>query len=154
MPPTWELIHSVRMTHSEMTFVCRAAAQARPPRQQRSSFVQTRNRFAGLRVCAPALAAGSRSGEALFSGRKRNRAKEQQYCRFSLCLFIGCRCAIYSEKALYRSSPNVVRKNPQKLCRGRSCRQRPVSKTAQKGCVFTPGSAGEPVNASDDLKQV
>lgn len=86
-PATRELIHSVRMTHSEMTFVCQTAAQARPPRQQRSSFVQTRNRFAGLRVCAPALAAGSRSGEALFSGRKRNRAKEQQYCRF-FALFV------------------------------------------------------------------
>ena len=30
VPPTWELIHSVRMTHSEMTFVCQAAAQGAP----------------------------------------------------------------------------------------------------------------------------
>ena len=56
VPPTWELIHSVHMTHSEMTFVCQMTAQARSSRQQRSFFVQTRNRFAGLRVCIPNLA--------------------------------------------------------------------------------------------------
>ena len=38
-----------------MTFGCQAAAQARPPRQQRSFFVQKRNRFAGLRFCIPDL---------------------------------------------------------------------------------------------------
>ena len=41
--------------HSEMTFVCQMTAQARSSRRQRSSFVQTRNRFAGLRVCASNL---------------------------------------------------------------------------------------------------
>ena len=42
--------------HSELTFVCRMPAQARSSRHQRSFFVHTRNRFAGLRVCAPKLA--------------------------------------------------------------------------------------------------
>ena len=52
----WQLSYRVHMTHSEMTFVCRQPRRARPPRQQRSFFVQTRNRFAGSRVCAPKLA--------------------------------------------------------------------------------------------------
>lgn len=39
--------------HSEMTFGCQMTAQARPSRQQRSFFVQPRDRFAGLRGCAP-----------------------------------------------------------------------------------------------------
>ena len=46
----WQLSYSVHMTHSEMTFGCQVDAQARPPRQQRSFFVQARNRFAGLRA--------------------------------------------------------------------------------------------------------
>ena len=37
--------------HSEMTFECQMTAQARPSRQQRSFFVQNRNRFVGLRFC-------------------------------------------------------------------------------------------------------
>ena len=37
--------------HSEMTFVCQMPAQARSSRQQRSFFVQTRDRFAGSRIC-------------------------------------------------------------------------------------------------------
>lgn len=41
--------------HSEMTFGCQMTAQARPSRQQRSFFVQPRDRFAGLRGCAPSL---------------------------------------------------------------------------------------------------
>lgn len=45
-------IYSVVKTHSEMTFVCQMTTQARPSRQQRSFFVQTCNRFAGLWVCA------------------------------------------------------------------------------------------------------
>jgi len=57
-PKTWisAFIYSVVKTHSEMTFVCQMTAQARSSRQQRSFFVQTRNRFAGLRVCIPNLA--------------------------------------------------------------------------------------------------
>ena len=56
--------------------------------------------------------------------------------------------------ALYRSAPKIVRQNPQKLRRGRSCRQWSVSKTAQKSGVFVPGFTGEAVNTSDDLKRI
>ena len=50
--------------HSEMTFVCQMPAQARSSRQQRSFFVQTRDRFAGSRICFWA-------GRILFAGRTR-----------------------------------------------------------------------------------
>lgn len=55
---------------------------------------------------------------------------------------------------LYRSSPDIMHKYPQKLRRGRSCRQRVAGKTAQKRGVFVPGGAGKPVNVSDDLKRI
>ena len=94
-------------------------------------------------------------GRSTFFGQEKKQSERTAVLPFfrSVCLLV-VGVPYIPKKALYRASPNVVRKNPQKLCRGRSCRQRPVSKTAQKGCVFTPGSAGEPVNASDDLKQV
>ena len=61
---------------------------------------------------------------------------------------------ILQKYALYRFPPDVVCKNPQKLRRGWSCRQRAVSKAAQEDGVFTPCGAGKPVNASDDLKWI
>ena len=56
--------------------------------------------------------------------------------------------------ALYRSSSDVMHKHPQKLRRGRSCRQRAVSKAAQEDGIFTPCSASKPVNVSDDLERI
>jgi hypothetical protein len=53
LPQKAETIENTRKTadiligaacHSEMTFGCQVTAQARPPRQQRSFFVQNRNR--------------------------------------------------------------------------------------------------------------
>ncbi len=61
---------------------------------------------------------------------------------------------ILQKYALYRFPPDVVRKNPQELRRGWSCRQRAAGKTTQKRGVFVPGGAGKPVNVSDDLKRI
>ena len=61
---------------------------------------------------------------------------------------------ILQKYALYCSIPKIVRKNPQELRRGWGGRQRAASKTAQKRRVFMPGSAGKPVNVSDDLKRI
>ena len=58
------------------------------------------------------------------------------------------------QHALYRSSPDIMHKHPQKLRSCRSCRQRAVSKAAQKSSIFMPGGAGKPVNVSDDLKRI
>ena len=45
------LIHSVQLTHSEMTFGCQMNALAWSSDIQRSFFVQNRNHFVGLRFC-------------------------------------------------------------------------------------------------------
>ena len=51
-------------------------------------------------------------------------------------------------------SPDIVHKDPQELggCGGGS--QRAAGEAAQKGGVFMPGSAGEAVDASDDLERI
>ena len=61
---------------------------------------------------------------------------------------------ILQKYALYCSTPEIVRKNPQELRRGWGGRQRAAGKTAQKRSVFVPGGAGKPVNVSDNLKRI
>ena len=67
--------------HSEMTFGCQVTAQARPPRQQRSFFVQNRNRFAGLRFCFPDL-----TSYTLVSGK----AEPAEIERFQRVFYVNC----------------------------------------------------------------
>ena len=67
--------------HSEMTFGCQVTAQARPPRQQRSSFAQNRNRFAGLRFCFPDL-----TSYTLVSGK----AEPAEIIRFQRVFYVNC----------------------------------------------------------------
>ena len=64
-----------------MTFGCQVTAQARPPRQQRSFFVQNRNRFAGLRFCFPDL-----TSYTLVSGK----AEPAEITRFQRVFYVNC----------------------------------------------------------------
>ena len=83
-------------THSEMTFGCQVTAQARPPRQQRSFFVQNRNRFAGLRVCFPDL-----TSYTVVSGK----AEPAEIVRFQRVFYVNC--LIFSKTILCFSQRRI-----------------------------------------------
>lgn len=53
-----------------------------------------------------------------------------------------------------RSSPDVVHEDPQELGGRGGGGQRAVGEAAQEDGVFVPGSAGEAVDASDDLERI
>ena len=53
-----------------------------------------------------------------------------------------------------RSFPEIVHEDPQELGGRGGGRQRAVGEAAQEDGVFMPGSAGEAIDASDDLERV
>ena len=52
------------------------------------------------------------------------------------------------------SFPEIVHEDPKELGGRGGGRQRAGSKAAQEDGIFMPGSAGEPIDASDDLERV
>ena len=94
--------------HSEMTFGCQMTAQARPSRQQRSFFVQTRDRFAESQVCLytariPALRRGFLARRGVSSLLHRDRFAGSR-CRVTMFAFRAS-ASISTAKVFLRSTP-------------------------------------------------
>ena len=60
----------------------------------------------------------------------------------------------FAVRCCSRSPPDIVHEDPQELGGRGGGRQRAVGEAAQEDGVFTPCSAGKPVNVSDDLKRI
>lgn len=60
----------------------------------------------------------------------------------------------FAVRCCSRSPPDIVHEDPQKLGGRGGGRQRAVGEAAQEDGVFMPGSAGEAIDASDDLERV
>ena len=60
----------------------------------------------------------------------------------------------FAVRCRLRSFPDIVHEDPQELGGRGGGGQRAVGEAAQEDGVFMPGSAGEPIDASDDLERV
>lgn len=60
----------------------------------------------------------------------------------------------FAVRCCSRSPPDIVHEDPQELGGRGGGGQRAGSKAAQEDGVFMPGSAGEAIDASDDLERV